>query len=368
MPDIPPRPAVRSRADAARLVEQLGSLFDSPELYPAELDETRGTLGFVPVERSRYRELSFHAVPWLREQTPDALHLSTRGLLDRLERRGAEPPVLHLVLHHCFSGSTLLSRAIEEITPTLAVREPGLLQAIAAREVSESANPDHHRRSMELLDLALALLARHYPEQTASVVKANDGANLILTDLLDRSRGRGIFIHTDLATHVAVATKHADRREWVRGRGKWIAEGRFAALGMPDDVGPETPEPRLAAALWVAHTRAFRRAFAQMGPGRLASIDLDRLLAAPEATLERALEFLGLPRVDEADAALAAVLGEHAKLGGSYDRKDREAELERLRARDAAAITDAVAWAVATFGDEARDALPGGIDEAPPRT
>jgi len=337
-------------------------VFDSPDLYPAELDVDRGTVAFVAVDRSRYRTLSFHAVPWLREQTPDALHISTRSLLDRIRRRAAEPPRLDLVLHHCFSGSTLLSRALEAVTPTLAVREPGLLQAVAAVLAGRSAELGRTEQDLEMLDLALALLARHYPEQAAAVVKANDGANLVLEEILSRSRGRAIFIHTDLASHIAVATKHADRREWVRGRGRWLAEGRFAALGIPDGLGPDTPEPRLAAALWVAHTRAFRRAFTKLGSKRLVSIELERFLLSPAAMLERTVHYLKLPWIDDAGNALSTVLHQHAKLGGPFDRAARAEEVERLRARDAKAIDDAVAWATRMFGDEALEPLPGAID------
>lgn len=345
---------MKTREDALRLLAQLADLLVSPEFHPAQLDLERETMGFVPVSREAYRAFSFHSVPWIREHTPKAIHLSIDGLLRRFELADTPSDPLNFVLHPAFCASTLLSRALEAATPSLAFREPDALHQLTVQLAKDRGDPVAEVRLTALLRLLLHLLSRHYPDQAGTVIKPTDAASLSLMMLLHaRPEAHGVYIYSDPESFVATAIKTEDRRAWLGQRARWLERSLFPDLPMQELPNHASPPSRIAVALWVGHARAVRDAANRMGSGTLRTLSTDVFFEDPVAVVEATARFFGLATRRGFAAGLAPVLREHAKLGVPYTSADRDQEIAALKRRHASTIADAIAWAEVTFGVEA---------------
>lgn len=344
--------AFTSAASASSMLDLMAQLYVSPELYPVEVSVESGTISFNRLTAADYRDLSFLTGGWFgTDESQNAYRFQLEPFLRRFERARPESKPVHFVFHHALTASTLFSRTLQAVAAAHPVREPAALNTLstdlARARLAGKADP-----LGPALRMLLHLLGRTLAPEEQSVVKLADSGALSADELLEASpRGRGLFLYTDLRTHVLASLRVPEREKWLRGRVKWLNEGLFPGVG-PVELDAETAPPaRIAAALWSAHAAAMREALGRWGPTRLRTLPTDLFLAAPERIAVKAADFFGLVRNTDR-AALEETLSRHAKQGGDYGAEQRRSDLSSVESTSREDVDDACDWALETFGIE----------------
>ena len=322
-PTIAPLPALPVAAALVRDAEWLVQGFDS----------SGRAMHFVHVPRAALRDLSFLTDQALRERERRTigLDLVERSLAD-IER----VPV-HYIFHTAFCGSTLLTRALEQLGAGASLKEPGLLTNLLYY-LGRWSDGDDQRR----IGLAAAMLARPIGDASATIVKPSCFASPLAPALLAaRPSSRAVFLSGSLRDFLAAVAKRS-----IRGR-TWARRAYADAMrSMPFDFHfthsdlLELTDLQIAGLAWLMRTCFLRQAAASVAPGRVLELQFADLRNSPESTLSRAVQFLGAEcSQDQIRQTLdGPVFAHHAKQPG---------QAYTMAARD-----DEMATALATHGEE----------------
>lgn len=305
----------------------LTELFASPDYYLHSFDDEDAL--FVAMDRDSYRRSIFldHRISPAKE---GVMRLPVRALLAGV----LEPPPTAWIFHMAHCGSTLLARALEALGGRLVLREP-----LALRQLGLAPNSAR-------LALALRLLGKRYPGDGATLIKANVPVNVILADIAAAAPdARTVFLHFGLRDYLLAILRSDNHRRWLRRLTAEFAGHLGDLSGLADS--------ELAAALWLAQTRRFAAAIAQMPNAR--TLDAETFFADPARAILAAAECLGI----EAEEARVSQLV-HGPLFATYSKNpalafDNAARLAR-RAKLEAALGPEIASADAWLVREAKDA------------
>jgi hypothetical protein len=255
----------------------LDDLFNSPDHYLQSIEG--GAAVFVPMDRAAY-----HRSIFLDRRISPAGDGSMRVPLNALpEGKAAAPTAWIFHVAHC--GSTLLARALDDLSLNLVLREPLALRQLAV-------TPDRTR-----LPLVAAMLSKRYRQDLPTVVKANVPVNFLLPDLLALDpEARAIFLYSGLRDYLLAILRSENHRTWLRNVTAQLA----AHLG---DLSTLTDAQRCAA-LWLAQMRAFADAIARMPNAR--ALEAEAFFETPSETLKGAAGLLGVPLGTEAIEATVA--------------------------------------------------------------
>jgi hypothetical protein len=320
-----------------------GRVFDSPALFPARLvlgkDARHDEVEFRHLTRANYERSAFHD-DRVETSDPNRYALPLGQILEQMPK---EPQPIHYVFHTAFCGSTLLSRALEQIHPSLGLREPGLLS-----QVAYLGHEDTGRDWSQMLDATVALMARRWPGQQGVVVKAIDSANDVIPDLFRATpQARGILLHASIADFVAQCLKAGGSRE------KWL--GNTAASLAPwisrrkesfPLLAPQSSSAEKAAFVWGRYMTLYGKAKSQLGP-RLQLVSFDQLLHAPvETAADVHAHLWGRPPSRAALESLGSsdVLKTHSKMSDKFSATDFQRENADNRLRFRSEIGDATRW------------------------
>jgi len=254
----------------------IAALFASPDHYLHAFDGDDAV--FVRMDRAAYRRSIFLDAR-IDPAQPGALRVPAAALL-----AGSGPtPETGWIFHIAHCGSTLLARALGELTRSLVLREPLALRQLAVA-------PDSRR-----LGLVLRMLGKRYPEGGPTLVKANVPVNFVLPDIVAaQPAARAVMLHLGLRDYLLAILRSDNHRRWLRGVTDEL-RGPLGDLSGGDDA-------QRAAALWLAQTERFAATVQTMPAARV--LDAERFFAEPEAALVAAARCLGV----EADATAAAAL------------------------------------------------------------
>jgi hypothetical protein len=291
----------------------------SPDCYLHSLDGGAGW--FVPMDRAAYHRSIFldHRIS-LAEGAQFALELD--GLA------GVIPPAQPIgwIFHVAHCGSTLLARALEELTGALVLREPSAL-----RQVALDADPLH-------LPAVLALLGRRYPEAGRTVIKANVPVNFLLEPIAAADPDApAILLYSRHTDYLLAILRSPNHRGWVRAISTLLA-GRLETHDAASDA-------ELAAALWLAQHRRFAAALQAMPRAR--TLEAEQFYARPAEALTAAAALYELPGGTEAAAAIVAgpLFTTYSKNPGlAFDNAARLARRQHLVGQLASELAEATAW------------------------
>jgi hypothetical protein len=295
-------------------------------LHSLDLDGQRALL--LAVDRGFYRDATFLDERVFNSRWPGVwvpLGLAWQAL------EAAPRAPLGFIFHLGRSGSTLLSRLLDEVPGVLGLREPLALRPLA---LDSSAPP-------QALRLVHAALARRFPGDRAVLVKATSICNAIAPALLaQHADDRAVALTVGLRAQLANALDKApgdDQLAFAAQRGALL---RARVAGFALDLGAQSPA-RLAALSWLAEMVALAPLRSEP---RARFIDFDSLLTAREPTLSGVLGHLGLPVDAAAPLAASPAFERYSKRTDlRFDAAARREVLVRSWRANRAAILDAEA-------------------------
>lgn len=309
----------------------------SPDFYLHALDGT--VAQFMPMDRAAYRRSIFldHRIS-MAEGEPFGLDLAgAAGFLPDAQPVGW---IFHVA--HC--GSTLLARALEELTGTLVLREP-----VALRQLALGSN-------RQALPAVLALLARRYPGDGRTVIKANVPVNFMLDQIAAADPGApAILLYSHLPDYLLAVLRSPNHRGWVR-----TISGQLAAHIGTNDASSDA---ELAAALWLAQHHRFADALKAMPQAR--TLEAEQFYADPAAALTKAAALYELPSDSALATQIAAgpLFATYSKNSGqAFDNAARLARRDHLAGQLDGELAEAAAW-LDRHGVDA-DALVATLDQA----
>lgn len=306
----------------------LDDLFASPDHYLHSFEGDAAL--FMPMDRAAY-----HRSIFLDGRISPAANRSMKVLVAALVEPPRPPAPTGWIFHVAHCGSTLLARALDQLSTNLVLREP-----LALRQLALSPEPKR-------LALTAAMLSKRYRGDLPTIVKANVPVNFLLLDLAALDPGaRVIFLHATLRDYLLAILRSDNHREWLRR----VTGQLEAHLG--DLAGNSDAE--LCAALWLAQMRAFQAAAARMPNAR--ALDAETFFATPHETIKAAATHLGVPMDKDTIAAVVA-----GPLFATYSKNpeqpfDNQARIDRRAALEgplADEIAQARSWVERTDDDGA---------------
>jgi hypothetical protein len=250
----------------------LDDLFASPDHYLHSFEGDAAL--FVPMDR-----LAYHRSIFLDGRISPASDQSMRLPVSALTARAPEAASAGWIFHVAHCGSTLLSRALDEPTLNLVLREPLALRQLALA-------PD-----AKWLALVAGMLSKRYRADRPTIVKANVPVNFLLPEIVALDPDApAIFLHCTLKDYLLAILRSENHRGWLRRVTAQLAShlGDLSALS----------DAQRCAALWLAQMRAFAAAISQMPNAR--ALDAETFFAAPRPVLKAAAGQLRVPMSDAA--------------------------------------------------------------------
>ena len=297
----------------------LADLVSSPDNYLHSFEGDEAV--FVPMDRAAYSRSIF-----LDARISPAADGAMRVPAAMLAQSDGDAPPMGWIFHVAHCGSTLLARAIEELAGSLVLKEPAALRQLGFA-------PDPAR-----LDLVLALLARRYDADLATVVKANVPVNFLLDAIAARRpQDRAIALYWDLGDYLTAILRSDNHRQWLRGITDHFAE----ALDLP----AEASDAVRAGALWRGQAKRFLALAEAMSQTR--SLDAALLFADPARAVGLSAAHLGLPASPQdiervVGGALFATYSKRPDV--TFTNADRLARAEAVSRAVSGEIESARAW------------------------
>ena len=302
--------------------------------------ESEDRVRFVRVLRERHREVPFLTDAKLGDAGPHC-ELPAAACL-----REAQPGPLHFLFHSAFCGSTLLVRALDRAGAAMGLSEPVILNDVVGFRRRGAAPRDVAR----VADVATRLLARPFAPGEAVVVKPSNVINPLAELLLAlRQDARAVFLYAPLETFLlSVARKGLECRLWARELADgYLTEGFLAPLGIaPADLFRQS-DLQVAAVGWLAQHRHFAALAAKLGPGRLRTLDADRMTADPATAIAAAVVHyrLGLDEREVGEIVSGPAFTRHSKSGATYSPEARREDYAAARAAYGEEVGQVMVWA-----------------------
>ena len=276
--------------------------------------------------------------------TDEYLPAGTPVVVRRADALAAAPVTgpIHFVFHSAYCCSTLLARAFDAPGAAMGLKEPVLLNDLVGWKARGAAAAD----LAAVLDAGLTLFARPFGSGEAVVVKPSNVANGLASAMLTvRPAACALLLHAPLATYLgSVARKGMTGRLWARDLlVKQIADGtQWPGMTASDFIGQS--DLQAAAIGWLASHALFARAAVRF-PGRVRTLDSERLMADPAAAMT------ALGRLFDLDLDVPAIVAgpafaTHSKDGRAFDAAARAADLAAAAAHGDE-IGKVVVWAEA---------------------
>ena len=295
-------------------------LLGDPEWLPHAIDLAQGTISFVHALREAHRQVTF-----LDDEYLKTLAGAERRTL-RLDAVRQNPPVVgetHFIFHSAFCCSTLLARAFDLPGVAMGLKEPAILNQLAAL-ARGGAMP------RELVELVSGLLARPFAPGEAVIVKPSNVANLLIEPILAaRPSTRALLMYSPLPAFLrSVAKRGMWGRIWGRRLYALLRRERTDSFGFSPEETFEQTDLQIAALAWLMHHGQFAEVVRRM-PDRVRVLSSEELLADRHRTLAAAAELFGIDlpaaRIDEIVAGPAFT--EHSKeIGRRFDAAERQTE------------------------------------------
>ena len=181
-----------------------------------------------------------------------------------------------------------------------------------------------------------------------TVIKPSNVVNGLAPAMLAaRPQAQALLLYAPLPLYLgSIAAKGLWGRRWVRDLlHKQLKEGLVVPGFSAEDYFLQT-DLQVAAVGWLAQHALYAR-LAERFPGRVRTLDSERLLADPAAALAALDTLFGIIAKDDARAALiAGVFGRNAKTGVRFAAPDRKADQAAAAAVHADEITKVHDWAL----------------------
>ena len=310
-----------------------------PEWLAHRYDPGHDAVHFRQVDRATRAR-----IPFLTDEelggpgTPQVLRRA-----DLVALRASAGP-LHFIFHSAYCCSTLLANAYDRPGTSHSLKEPVILNDLVGWR-HRGADP---QALGGVLEQSLDFLARPFEPGEVSVVKPSNVVNGLAPAMLAaRPQASALLLYAPLRLYLgSIAAKGLWGRRWVRDLlHKQLKEGLVVPGFSAEDHFLQT-DLQVAAVGWLAQHALYAR-LAERFPGRVRTLDSERLLADPAAALTALDGMFGIASDDGARAALIArVFGRNAKTGARFAAADRQADQAAAASVHADEIARVHDWAL----------------------
>ena len=229
------------------------TIIESPDYYPLKFEGSN--LLFVRMSRDSYRDSIFTLPDRIVTASNQAWSIPFAEIMKLVEQAEQQPaPACLFQIAHC--GSTLLSRALDQPSSSLVIREPFVLRQFAASPVgSTAAETVARQRALKVL---LNLLNRQYSDHETVLLKTNVPVNYALREILTVAPATvGILLYSEFEDYILAVVKSEQRQLWAKHvvaelAGKICQMDGLATLDLKSLNGAQA-----ATILWVSQIRAF---------------------------------------------------------------------------------------------------------------
>jgi hypothetical protein len=309
-----------------------------PEWYAHRFVESQDMFRFIRLPRADHRRVPFLTDGYLGERGPHR-DVPASECLAALGKGK-----LHFLFHSAFCGSTLLTSALDRAGVAMGLSEPVLLNDVTGFRLRGAQGAAVARTA----DAALRLLARPYGPGEAVVVKPSNLVNPLAELLLAlQDQARAVFLYAPLETFlISVVRKGLPCRLWVRELLEGYLRMGYVDLGFEQGDYFGQSDLQVAAVGWLAQHAHFARLAEKLGPGRIATLDANRMTQDPAAALAAVAGHYGLGLDSAAITEIVAgpVFGQHSKSGAAFTAADRGAEYAAARAAHGEEIDMVLEW------------------------
>lgn len=265
-------------------------------------------------------------------------------ILRRADVMAARPPgaPVHFIFHSAFCCSSVLARAFDVPGIAMGLKEPLLFNDL----IGWSHRGGTPREIAPVLDDVLAILSRPFSPGEAIVIKpSNVGNGLAPAMLTMRPQAKALLLHAPLEVYLgSIARKGMEGRLWVRELlVKQLREGLHGFGYSTEDYLGQT-DFQVAAVGWMAQHALFTRMVEQFGPERVRTIDSERLMADPAASMTALAALFGLS-IDVPAVVAGPAFTRHSKFGSNFDAAARSAEINSIADVHAEDIAKVMVWA-----------------------
>ena len=328
--------------------------------FPEDYAPGAKTISFVRTNPATLTRQTFLDYRWNREGCAQTA-LTLEAIAAELS---PDMPQLNFIWHTSFCCSTLIAAALQVSNRNLSLKEPSLLVTVA--DMKRAAAFEGAQVPPRLSEIALRLLARREQPNMAMTVKPSNFANILIRDAARLTSGKSLFLYSDLPSFlVSVAKSGLQLSKYARRLFFGILRDEGKPLRWPASDLFQMSDLEVAAVAWHLQIAEFRRSWAEMGEGRVASLDCDAFLADPLAGLETLNAFFGYGfEREQIDAMVSGpVFSRHAKLPQApFNAAQRKLEQERARKLLGRDLERIVEWSYTAYPDGVSGTpLPGAL-------
>lgn len=336
------------------LENPFSDLFTSPRMYPWRIDLISGSALFVEMNEASYRSSRFLDHRIVRPESL-AIEVGIDKLLAKFKTEKNDLPnkTMSVIFHTGYCGSTLLSRCIEETSPSIVLREPDPLKSLALQKSELARDIERQQEWDQLMRLLVFLWSRTFSPEQRPVVKSTSFCINLMPDLLRLdSRYRAIFLYSPLKEFLLSTVKDPLRSEEARFKLQVSApftKSLFDKLGPTLEVD-QLSDMQAVALLWCAYVGQYVDLI-EKGEysDQIRAIDFNQLLSQPVVILEIMYEFLGasIPRASIQNITSSDVWSTYSKAKDGqrkFGKWEREANLRLAYKRHEQEIEGVLAW------------------------
>ncbi|CAE8729349.1 unnamed protein product [Polarella glacialis] len=280
-----------------RLTSSMCQCLQDPNLVILKIDNTSETI-ISEVERETYLQATFLVASFLEQNAVHSTYVLPPRMLETIfeecpsySLQDTRP--IHFMFHTTYCGSTLMSRALAEMS-FLPVREPAIYLYAVHQYLSIPESKAKLRQAV--LDGMAWWLGRRYHDHEVPLVKAHDAWLMpeIIGHLSRRRESRMLFVYNDLMTHCLQLAIHQGDRYDVEDQ--WLSQARA------DDVNVRVELQKLElaklslmemrAVQWTLRMVHYTEAVLQH-PAEVLGIYAEEFLDEPSRVLMQVSRFLG---------------------------------------------------------------------------
>ncbi len=313
-----------------------------PTWFPIGFDLKADTLTFLKTNRQTLSEAAF-----LDQRFYPAAPQTQAITLSTALQEVAQTAPINWIFHTAFCCSTLMARALDIPSKSLALKEPDILMQLANARRMSAQNGTSEGTLTALEGLVLNLLGRQFSPDEAIIIKPTNPANPLIDLAVSRGESCLFMVSSLEGFLISIIKKGEPCRSFVRTLYNIFALDPNSLSQIPQRQALTFTDLQIAALVW-HHQVQHMTGSAQRGGSNIRAIDGNKLPIDPTPYLAAATRFFDLGWTDSEVTAQAtgSVFQHNSKFDDqSYDASIRASEAKNIRETYAEAIEVTLKWA-----------------------
>ena len=260
----------------------------SPDLFPININSYENKATLIKMSPFWFSESIF--VDKSRILGKCALEVNLQWLKEQTD--GITYQKTPFIFHTAFCGSTILSRALDNIFKSLQIREPDVLGSLYQFSFTGSMKKELEHQWYARV---VKLLSRRFEGDSPAIVKANDFTNPILPTLLSiYDKLPVLLMYIPFSQFFASCIKSDSRQQWISDRYNFVKPNLNNVFSDDEVCNIEKKDIYSKVAIYWAYNIKIFLNIIELFPDRVKSLDFNDFLAEPKNILSQCKSFFGL--------------------------------------------------------------------------